>query len=269
MKIRTYYLFFLLCAGLLLPSFAAYAQDDGDGNKPKTAKKFDFKADRKILKTTPMLAKDLDRFHKKAIQDDLRTKKLHGFFEQKGLRMKGTYFGLKQKMEAKDESGKDGSVDVELVVSDYEGAAGPGALVNCVLKDKDGKEIARYDGTIEGKDPNKTTEYAFGAEGDIKLQHSWFTAFVSGIRQRCHATCVSSMNSCMPQNINNFSGLFNCLNNMSSCISCMPAALACATCNCGWTCSWACGCCNQSDASSGGGTTPTPAGSSSGGQQKK
>ena len=68
---------------------------------------------------------------------------------------------------------------------------------------------------------------------------SWWTAFVSCLKSKCIANCLSALLKCS----GTWAAYLACV--LATCAACGTYCVACATCNCKWWCKWAVGCCKQ------------------------
>jgi hypothetical protein len=113
-----------------------------------------------------------------------------------------------------------------------------GAVVTCTVRAGDNEET--YEMLLEAPGGNfrQTREYTI-KDDQLVEAHSWWSAWTGCLNRDCASTCLNALWSCT----GTWTDYFWCV--VSRCGGCVLTCSACATCDCGWWCRWAAGCCSQ------------------------
>ena len=130
------------------------------------------------------------------------------------------------------------TVEFELVGMSATKGKDQGAVVTSVVRAGDNEVVYHFVLEAPGGDFRKAREFAV-EDGKVVAAHSWWTAWVGCLRNRCASTCLSALGSCS----GTWSAYFWCV--AARCGGCVLRCAACSTCDCRWWCRWATGCCDR------------------------
>lgn len=105
---------------------------------------------------------------------------------------------------------------------------------------KAGEEVATYEMLLEAPNGDFRQPREFIVEGDeIVEAESWWTAFTGCLSNNCASACLTALWACS----GTWAAYLWCL--VWRCGGCVLKCVGCASCNCGWWCGWAVGCCRN------------------------
>ncbi len=132
------------------------------------------------------------------------------------------------------------AVEVEVLLQSHSKPDSTDQAAIVTLSIKGGGNSESYDLLLEAPGGSFHNYREFTASGvTVQEAESWWSAFVSCLDSNCWWPCLSALWQCT----GTWAAYLACL--AARCGGCVGRCLTCATCNCGWWCSWASGCCRQ------------------------
>jgi hypothetical protein len=130
------------------------------------------------------------------------------------------------------------TVEFELAGQSFSRGDDEGALATAVVRG--GRNELAYHFLLEAPGGNFQQAREFAVENDAVVEAlSWWTAWTGCLSRDCASTCLGSLLSCA----GTWAAYFWCV--VAACGGCVLKCAGCATCDCGWWCRWAAGCCSQ------------------------
>ena len=129
-------------------------------------------------------------------------------------------------------------VEFELVGQSVTKADSEGGVAACTVRAGNNEETYEFFVEAPGGDFSRAREFAV-EDNEIVDANSWWTAWTGCLGRDCASTCLNSLTSCS----GTWTAYLWCI--VAACGPCVLKCTGCATCNCGWWCRWAAGCCSQ------------------------
>jgi hypothetical protein len=129
-------------------------------------------------------------------------------------------------------------VEFELVGQSVSKGDTEGAIATCTVKAGKNEEI--YEFFVEAPGGNFSQAREFTVEdGEVVEADSWWSAWTGCLGRDCASTCLGALVACT----GTWAAYLWCV--VAACGGCVLKCTGCATCNCGWWCRWAVGCCSH------------------------